>query len=452
MAMLRRSAAIPALALLLGCDACGPSDPAPHLAPADPFCAAAIPALCAQRSACAPVRFKEATAECLARELPRCDADLERLRAEVAAGRLGWSQAEADRCVAALAAPSCGAVFLRYCSGIFSPRVAAGGACFAPTRTGALATFLGAEECQADHCPWEVCGATCPVTPTAPLGGDCAVLPCAEGGSCVAQSSGGWRCQAQGTPGQPCGNGLPACQPSAWCAEPAGTPCAFDSVAACACRADLAAGDPCTGDDQCPAPLACGDGRCRSAQGALGESCYLLSPWTCQDGLACLETVGEAHVGTCGPPRALGEPCAASDQCGAGLVCRVEGRCGVPGLLGAACAVPVVEIDWEVECATGLECVAGTCQPLPAQVGAPCSGASCFGAGLFCAGTACARVALEGESCAPPAVCQGPGLYCDAQQRCRRGVAGTACTLWWTCESGQCGDDGRCAAVCAPGP
>jgi hypothetical protein len=450
MSLPRRSLALGALALLVGCDACDPSDAAPHLAPADPFCAVAIPALCAQRNTCAPVRFKEATAECVARERPRCDADLERLRAEVAAGRLAWSQAAADRCVAALAAPRCGSVFLRYCTGVFTPRVAAGGICFAPTRTGALATVLGTEECQAGRCPWEVCGATCPAS--APIGGDCSTLDCGEAGSCVWQSGGGRRCEARRAPGERCGNGLPSCQASAWCADPGGAPCPFDTVTACACRADLAAGDPCALDDQCPAPLVCGDGRCRGLQGALGESCYAPAPWTCQDGLACLENGAAISLGTCAPLRALGETCSASDQCADGLVCRVEGRCGVPGSLGAPCAVPAVGIAWDGECATGLQCVAGTYQPLADQVGAPCTGVSCFGAGLYCAGTACAPVAVEGESCAPPAVCQGPGLSCDAQQRCRRGVAGTACTLWWTCESGRCGDDGRCAAVCAPGP
>lgn len=447
--MTRRVLVLLSAAALSGCSSAAPTPETPlPAAPHHPFCTEAAPAWCAWRAACEPRMLSAPVADCAEAERARCDQGMARLGPEFDAGRLTWDAAAAERCLAGLQALRCDAPGTS-CAGLLAAAAAPGAACTHPGVPGDLLPLVAyqVDECTGPGtCPY-ACGATCPLP--VPLGGSCEVSGsyCVEGASCVAGSGTARTCLADGGAGSACGGAGQYCRADHWCATAGGVPCPY-GTSGCTCRPDLAPGDPCTDSNQCPEPLRCADGTCRARQGAEGQSCFTLDRPPCQGELCCLVAAAGDLFGTCGPRRAAGEPCLGRGECADGLACRGDGRCGAPAGAGGACVVVTSYQDSAAECAAGLACVAGSCQPKGATLGAPCAGTGCFGAALLCSyRDVCDPVVGLNASCAMPATCAGPGLYCGADLRCHRGVTGAPCTLWWDCESRDC-VAGRCAAPC----
>jgi hypothetical protein len=182
-------------------------------------------------------------------------------------------------------------------------------------------------------------------------------------------------------------------------------------------------------------------------------------------------------------PRALGQPCARSAECGsgfcAGSVCcnatcaEACKRCDLPGSLGvcvnlAAGAPP----RWASACPAtaastcGLDGTCngeGTCRFHP--LGTICAPGTCGGGAVFgpkgCDGRgACQEVsavicvpytcdpatAACRESCVTDTDCYG--TYCEPNGRCHLGGKPTACTLNAQCASGFCADGYCCGTAC----
>ncbi|MBX3230982.1 MAG: hypothetical protein KIT84_36595 [Labilithrix sp.] len=120
----------------------------------------------------------------------------------------------------------------------------------------------------------------------------------------------------------------------------------------------------------------------------------------------------------CVNPPDNGQPCAAGDQCGAGLVCNSAKRCVTQAGTNQSCSD-------EKPCVYPDGCDNGTCKPLPATAGAPCSAAGCDTTkGFVCVGGTCRTYTISG----PGGSCVTTG---NAPQYCRFGVA--------------CSDAGVCA-------
>lgn len=151
------------------------------------------------------------------------------------------------------------------------------------------------------------------------------------------------------------------------------------------CEARLALGAGCALASECPAPLACVAGRCRSECANARD---------CPRGAICVR--GGAGVSACQLEDG-GDACAATSACGGRLVC-LEGRCTedcvTDGdcLAGAVChpAAGCVECVSDGDCPRTLRCgEAHRCQ-------AECATDGDCAAGLVCAGERCVLPPADG--------------------------------------------------------
>jgi hypothetical protein len=128
------------------------------------------------------------------------------------------------------------------------------------------------------------------------------------------------------------------------------------------CAPPLAAGQSCH-EGECQSSLVCARGTC-SAPLAAGAAC---DEGDCAGELACV-------YGTCSTPRAEGGSCAASDDCGAGLICE-----------SGACRVQACDETQFSPCGTRATCYNGACEPLH-KAGETCRDMFDCQFGLFCDG------------------------------------------------------------------
>ena len=240
----------------------------------------------------------------------------------------------AKQCLDDFAKSECGVVSLPSCDLVFVGTIPNGGAC------------TDTQECAGDaHCQLDSCPGTCQANPT-------------MGQSCLDSA----RCGAD-------------------------LACNADNV----CDLPLANGEPCqTGDN-------CASGYCRSVDGvrtcddlteyfSLARDAPCDGLFTCQKGLYCPITLGEAPV--CTPVANLGQACTSlpyDTACVDGAYCATTsgdasgaGTCVAQTALGGTCTQAR-------ECMTGV-CDGGTCQPRSA-LGGPCvTDARCVG---VCVNGAC---------------------------------------------------------------
>lgn len=200
-------------------------------------------------------------------------------------------------------------------------------------------------------------------------------------------------------------------------------------AAALGCESRLAVGASCALTSDCPAPLTCLAGRCRSACRDFRDCAY---PLECVgvggDVLGCRVAEDGACRGAadCQPPLeciggACEQPCTHSIDCAPGLVCDPD-RCAQPPLLTTAGTCdPTSALTG---CPAGTRCSLGsgrfTCieaassLPPPDGVGEPCTGACADG--LLCAGGRCVRTCRV-----PTAGCSDPsctGTSCGTDRYC----------------------------------
>lgn len=206
------------------------------------------------------------------------------------------------------------------------------------------------------------------------LGEPCTRMPgarmsdCAEGLLCDGDPDG--TCYdpcAVAQAGERCSFPFVDCAPGLYC-----------DIGTWVCKAPGDIGDPCTGDPECKEGLSCHqwDDVCMPTPGlddacqpfsrcAGGLHCTSVAPaeivcrplpqagepcgFDCAEGLVC-----DDLTDTCRAPRGAGEPCAEDAVCRDGLVCR-DGACAAPPGAGEACH--------NYRCALGLACEAEVCAP-----------------------------------------------------------------------------------------
>jgi hypothetical protein len=254
--------------------------------------------------------------------------------AAVAAGRLGWSQGQADACRAWIVGASCADVDSvgrpAACDGLvwgatwrgggmLAGKVANGGACMEHI------------ECADGWCAVaDACPGRC--TPFKAPGAACTGPDCGPGNRCSSEGSGPATCKADVAPagnGEPCSRGSRACQPGLYC-----------------------------------------DGNSCVPRGGAGATCSTVVNDACQPGFACVAS-GAATTGLCGAALvAEGGACGPSVTCGQGSYCSASTHTcvGLPSL-GQACAEAGACVD-STYClgSTSPVCTAGT-----AGKGAPCT-------------------------------------------------------------------------------
>lgn len=259
------------------------------------------------------------------------------LDAAVAAGRVTYSRAMANACVAALGAWSCGEIEAAAqpapCWGVFTGQVPNGGACGDDV------------ECGNGYC---ALGSACPGTCTAfkAAGAACSdELECGPASLCDASGRCATR-RAGGGDGEACTNGpLPTCKPGFRCDRATTT-----------CKPELAAGAACdlTFPNQCAAGLSCvrdgaGHPRCVALAGT-GEGCATA---TCGSGYFC-----PASTKTCVLYPTAGQSCAETQACSDGSYC-----------LGRTAPV----------CTAGTVALGGTCKDYGGDLGAASASTLCQG-------------------------------------------------------------------------
>jgi hypothetical protein len=278
-------------------------------------------------------------------------------------------------------------------------------------------------------------------------------------------------------------------QPCSFGSQCTSASCSNDSdyVRCGTCRKLVAAGAACNPDVSCPDGQDCVSGKCTDralSRAPRGEACNDLrrcvegltcssgrcgplfmendscSGNDCADGLYC-----STRTSTCRPASALGQPCAFDsfstnrDNCAAGLFCRAASdagpaQCAARKSLSEPCAA-------SSECRAGLMCGSTSRRCVTAAgSGESCASNACA-AGLYCdtltacrplktAGGSCSSV--EGKECAP-------GLVCAAKDGARRAAllpgfqgvctevreegqsctdAGARCAEGTQCENGTC--------------
>jgi hypothetical protein len=277
------------------------------------------------------------------------------MAAAVAAGRASFSQAEADRCVAALNAATCtqletGSAGLSSCGNWVRGLVENGSACYA--------------------------------------GAECASGWCKEDAACPGV------CTAFTAHGASCSKGSDECGPGYLCEGSwMSATCVPETIGA-------AAGDPC-GSSGCAAELFCNNGICAN-RGARDAACG--ASGECQPGLAC-----DFGSRTCKPVVGVDQSCPAA-LCGMGLYCRAsDSICREQALAGDDCTDPdstfgVHCIDGSFclgtttkRCTNGTAATSATCEPSPTET-TPAS--RICGPQADCIGSVCVA-----ELTPPPSAC-----------------------------------------------
>ncbi len=242
------------------------------------------------------------------------------------------------------------------------------------------------------------------------------------------------------------------------------------------CQNDVAAGDQCAYDDNCPDGLRCLIGSneeniptCQ-AEPAIGELCFWADQRPCGDAGVCTPIDFEGTEYRCSATAGLGEECPDTTvQCAEGLWCgpiagdeTFVSRCHELGDVGDPCSA--YEYSFYGSCNDGLFCYRGACAA-PAGAGTACphnqpeilcnAGTSCGVDGT------CVAPATDGEACNARAYglgCEGTswcdcGAGCDpfggdiaetVPGTCAEAYApGSTCEGDWQCGGGYC-EEGRC--------
>jgi hypothetical protein len=254
---------------------------------------------------------------------------------------IGLDAGASDRCRAAIAAMPCDA--LRYpgipgdCFLALVGQVAPGGAC----------TSSAGFDCLDGTCEHPAgCGLPGTCQAAATLEQSCESVLCKAGYACD-----GLHCQAITIPVAPAGG---ACQ-TALC------PDTQYCGASRTCLDRLADGATCSSIGSCLFASECVTGRCTPARRA-GSPC-LIGSTQCPGHQRC------GPGGTCQPPSALGQPCAAAggldlSACAAGF-CETSsgtlGTCRAFKPLGAGCTPGTLECGYHAECGPAGTCAANYC-------------------------------------------------------------------------------------------
>jgi hypothetical protein len=287
------------------------------------------------------------------------DTQIGALQQAVEAGTVAYDAAAAGRCLDSLRAGCRASVSGAElggpdCDAAFTGTVAEGGGCYLD------------EEC-VDGLGCDFASGTCPGScATVDTGAfTCGGAVCADGEECFFPETGIERCvtevlQADAGEGQPCGlveEGTDTvtrrgCVTGLWCTG--------DSYQIGTCRAPIAAGASCAGNDRCVAGHVCAGGSCRAVTVVRtpGGPCDETMLQVC-DPLLRLECVaGSCTEFTDGRS---GSPCRTGDfgeiTCNPGLVChRDTTTCGSPKAAGTPCVA-------DGECASGsCDAMASTCR------------------------------------------------------------------------------------------
>lgn len=293
--------------------------------------------------------------------------------AGVAAGRLTWSQGQADACRAWIVGASCaeiesvarpaacdgliwGATWTG--GGMLAGKVANGGACMEHV------------EC-ADG--WCALGDACPgrCTPFVALGAACAGPECGPGNRCsfemAADASTPATCKVNAAPagnGEACAPGAPACVPGLRC-----------------------------------------DGNVCGPRGGAGASCSTTVTDACQAGLTCLASAGTS--GVCVALVSEGQPCGPTSVCGRGAYCSASSHtCVGQPTLGQGCAEAGA-------CADGSYCLGAT-SPVCA-VGTAAKAAACTSTPDR--STAASMLCAPGKSVATLSYCGSAGSSWSCRER-----------------------------------
>ena len=258
----------------------------------------------------------------------------------IAAGTLEYDGAAANRCLDAVRGASCAAVTLEpaACTDVFVGSVATGSSC------------ATSEECAGDaYCLVE---SMCPGTCTATVGSG---MPCGDDEECSTDLV----C-IDGTCGSPVGEGA-----------------------------------SCVDDDECAGFLSCFNDRCTSlpdlATAGSGDSCDPDAGVLCRPGLSCVvvgfDLMTETVMWECVGSSSSGGACnfGAPDPCPSGQACDAD--IGSGSFEGTCQQLPTAGMPCEVQCATDLECIDGTCRELQ-RLGSSCtSGEECYSS--ECSGGVC---------------------------------------------------------------
>jgi cysteine-rich repeat protein len=203
----------------------------------------------------------------------------------------------------------------------------------------------------------------------------------------------------------PCGvfAGLPTCSP--------GLECLIDGGVQLCADPDVVSGR-CDSSDECAPGFTCLDNRCEVSTGVgVGESCDVLTPGVCAEGLACVvPPEGSLADATC---QTASAGCGPTNPCTSPQVC-VEAVCYTPLIEDAPCTA-----GSGAPCGPSLACQAGSCQPDLGGLGTACTESDECQDGLFCAvnppfDPTCAPRREAGGACSPagdPLQC-ADGLNC----------------------------------------
>ena len=291
-------------------------------------------------------------------EISGAGAEAAALGASASAGRLAYSQSQADACLASLNSNTCAdpggqsapPPSPAACDQVFVGQVLNGNSCIMD------------RECANGYC---AVGTTCPGSCTAFLavGASCGAAhtaaACGPGNVCAGNPSD--RACAASTPpggaGEPCSNGYPQCATGYYCLSHICTPLVAEGGVCTTSSPALA--------EECAVGLACGsDLRCHPIA-RLGESCATA---TCAEGFYC-----SAATHTCAEPPRLGQDC--SD---AKAFC-VDSYC-----IGATTKT----------CMAGAVAAGGTCRPYAGPASDPATLCAAFDGEMY-------FNCYNGSTCAP---------------------------------------------------
>lgn len=230
-------------------------------------------------------------------EISSAGAEAAALAASASAGRLAYSQSQADACLAYLNSGTCADLGAQSpapapsaCDSIFVGQVPTGDSCIMD------------RECANGYC---AIGTVCPGSCAAFLAVGASCGDARTGAACGPGNVCAWNgsdsvCAASTPPGgggDPCSNGFPRCAMGYYCLSGVCTPSVAEG-GVCTMPSSLALA---LGDQECEAGLACGsDSRCHPIAG-LGQSCATAA---CAVGFYC-----SAGSRTCAEPPTPGQDC-----------------------------------------------------------------------------------------------------------------------------------------------
>jgi hypothetical protein len=210
-----------------------------------------------------------------------------------------------------------------------------------------------------------------------------------------------------------------ACVGAADCG-PAAPFCAYDGM----CH-DGSDGDPCSGDNQCAAPIVCGPST-MCQDGSEGDGCA--GAGDCGATAPFCASDAQCHDGS------MGDPCIGDNHCDGLLVCSPLAMCQ-DGSEGDPCA-------GDGDCGAGAPFCASDAHCHDGSDGDPCSGDNQCAAPLVCGLTNVCQDGSEGDPCAGNGDCGPLAPYCALDAQCHDGSMGDPCI-----------SDAQCAGalVCTPG-